>query len=195
MNVAPAETPFEPPSLSDWVSIARIETTHGRFGELKAEMLTDFPERFRAGLPITLARGDKRRAYTLENSWLHKGSVILKLQGLDTMSEAEQLRDWLVQVPRSERHPLPEDRYYLSDLLGFSVLQDGEFLGRVTGWQETGAVPLLEAGEGAHELLIPFTQEICRAVDQAKREIHVVLPEGLRELNPASAATSKSKRR
>jgi 16S rRNA processing protein RimM len=146
-------------------------------------MLTDFPERFRPGLRVALASGDERRSYSLENSWFHKGSVILKLHGLDTMTEAEALRDWLVQVPRSERYPLPSGRYYLSDLIGYNVVERGESLGRVADWEETGAVPLLVIKNGAAELLIPFTEAICHAVDEQKKEIHVRTPEGLQDLN------------
>ena len=174
-----------------WVTIARIQTTHGLRGELAAEILSDFPERFRPGLAVEVTSGPLRRPFTLESAWFHRvrnnPRVILKFQGLDTLSEAEPLRGWLVQVPHAQRHPLPPDRVYVSDLIGCTVLEQDATLGTVVGWEETGAVPLLRVESPAGEMLIPFASEICISVDREKKEIRVRTPEGLRELNTRSA--------
>jgi len=173
------------------VTIARIRTTHGRRGEVAAEILTDFPERFQPGLSVTVRAEKLHRSFTLEAAWFHKGRVILKFQGLDTLSEAETLAGALVQVPRSERHPLPPGRLYVSDLMGCSVVEGDQELGQVAGWEETGAVPLLRVEGRGGEMLIPFTEEICCAVDIEKKEIRVRTPEGLRELNPSPAHSAR----
>ena len=173
------------------MTLARIQTTHGRHGEVAADLLTDFPERFEPGLEVLVVTGERQRRLRIENAWLHKGKhperLILKFVGLDTLTEAETLRGSVIQLPLAERHPLPQGRLYVSDLIGCTVLERGSVLGKVEAWDETGGVPLLRVGgQGDDALLIPYTPEICYAVDTAKKEIHVRLPEGLQELNAAS---------
>jgi 16S rRNA processing protein RimM len=167
----------------DWTAIAFIQTTHGRRGELSADLLTDFPERFVAGLQVVVGDAGRQRNLRVEAARFHKGRVILKFEGVDSITAAETLRGALVQIPRSERVPLPEGRLYVSDLMGCSVVEQGAVIGTVVGWEETGAVPLLRVKGSGDELLIPFTPTICYAVDPANKQILVSTPEGLRELN------------
>jgi 16S rRNA processing protein RimM len=173
-----------PGAETDWVAIAFIQSTQGRRGEVSADLLTDFPERFAPGLQVVAKSGERQRALSVEAAWFHKGRVILKFAGVDSITEAEALRGAVVQVPRAERVPLPAGRVYVSDLMGCSVLEQDQELGKVVGWEETGAVPLLKVDCGGAELLIPFTPAICYAVDAENKQILVHTPPGLRELNP-----------
>jgi 16S rRNA processing protein RimM len=68
-------------------------------------------------------------------------------------------------------------------------------LGTVAGWQETGAIPLLQVDSDGRELLIPFTPAICYSVDTANKRILVNVPDGLRELNPAAGARRVRRRK
>ena len=181
-------------AATDWVAVAFIQTTHGRRGELSADQLTDFPERFAAGLQVVVTMGESQRALRLETARFHKGRVLLKFEGVDSITDAETLRGALVQVPQSERVPLPAGRVYVSDLMGCSVLEQEEVIGTVVGWQETGAVPLLRVDCAGEELLIPFTPAICYSVDVVNKQILVHTPAGLREVNPAPAPGRKSSR-
>ena len=172
-----------PSPESDYVAIGRIRKTQGRRGEVAAEVLTDFPDRFQAGQELWLSNGATWQKRLLEGSWFHKGRAILKFAGCDSISEAETLVGLWIGLPRSERHPLPAGVVYLSDLVGCDVLENNQRHGTVEGIEETGAVPLLKVGTADGELLVPFAQEICRSVDVEKKEIRVCLPEGLKELN------------
>ena len=86
-------------------------------------------------------------------------------------------------VPEDERYRVAEDEYYLSDLVGCRVLDDGSGrpIGTVTGWSETGGPVLLEVDEG--RISVPFARSMLKKVDLGGREIRVELPEGLEELN------------
>ena len=179
---------------SDWAVIAFIQTTHGRRGEVSADLLTDFPERFAPGLQVLVRVGERHRTLCVEEVRFHKGRVLLKFEGVDSITDAETLRGALVQVPRSERVPLPDGRVYVSDLIGCSVLEQGEVVGKVVGWEETGAVPLLRVESSGEELLIPFTPAICYLVDAVNKQILVHTPEGLRGLNPSAVPGRKSRR-
>jgi 16S rRNA processing protein RimM len=179
------------PDSERFVSVARILRPQGRRGEVAAEMLTDFPERF-AGLPRVYLENalGAPEAFELENAWPHKGRIILKFSGVDTISDAERLRGRLVLVPREERVKLPRGSYYVWELEGCRVMRtrDGkdEEIGTVTGVERTGGVDLLRvepAGPARGEWLIPLAETICTRLDPAARRIWIEPPEDLLELN------------
>ncbi len=122
----------------------------------------------------------------IESVRAHGERVIVKLRGVDSISQAEALAGASLCVPLSERPPAPEGEYYTADLLGCEVIEraSGRRLGVVTDWIETGGTPLLEVGAGTGEpLLVPFARSICVEIDPERRRILVELPEGLEDLN------------
>lgn len=163
--------------------MARIEKVRGRRGEVAAQLWTDFPDRFQPGQPFWLSTQETPEAFFLEESWFHKGRVILKFRGVDSISAAEPLVGRWVLVPASERRPLPPGSVYLSDLVGCRVVEGERSLGTVETIDETGGVPLLRVRTAGGELLIPFAREICSSVAVDRKEIRVRLPEGLEALN------------
>jgi len=148
-----------------------------------AEILTDFPDRFQPGAELLLSGPGSRQTLCLESVWFHQGLAILKFKGLDDIRAAETLLGRRIEIPLAQRRPLPSGAVYLSDLVGCAVWEDEAFLGTVESVEQTGAVPLLQVATAQGELLIPFAEEICRSVDEKRKEIRVRLPEGLRELN------------
>src|SRR5262250_1121785 len=97
----------------DLISVARIARPQGHRGEVIADLLTDFPERFARLDSVYAKRADGRfLLLNLENSRLHKGRVALKFAGCDSVSAAEELRGASVMVPRDQLVELPEDTYY-----------------------------------------------------------------------------------
>src|SRR5213075_508541 len=94
---------------SEFVTIARVSKTQGRHGEVAATLLTDFPELFATRKKL-FALSDKqsgaaepsRRKLELDEHWFHKGMVVLKFAGVDSISDAETLVGSEIQVPRSE---------------------------------------------------------------------------------------------
>jgi len=177
---------------TDYLTIARIRKVWGRRGEVAAEVLTDFPERFQAGEAFTLLHREERKSLELESVWFHKGLATLKFRGFDSISAAETLVGAEIQIPLAGRMPLDPGQVYLSDLVGCAVLEeggvegqvvDGNVLGEVEAVQQTAGAPLLQVRTADGELLIPFAEEICRTVDIERKRILVRLPEGLKELN------------
>lgn len=174
-----------------FLAIARINKPQGRQGEVSAEILTDFPHRFEGLARVYLsASGSTAIDYGLERAWLHKGRVILKLSGIDSMEQAERLRGLHVLIPSAEKTPLPENSYYWSELLGCRVVagsaKEPREVGTVTAVEPTPGTALLHvsrnnAREG--EILIPLAQDICKRIDPAKKMIFIDPPEDLLELN------------
>jgi 16S rRNA processing protein RimM len=168
----------------EFVTVARIRRSQGRRGEVAAELLTDFPERFRPGCSFELWKdGQPRREVRLEECWPHKDSIVLKFTGVEDISGAQALAGWEVQVPYEERMPLPPSAVYLSDLEGCTVVEKGELIGKVERVETGPGTPLLVVATARGELLVPFAEAICTRVDVAAKIVEVDLPEGLRDLN------------
>jgi 16S rRNA processing protein RimM len=169
----------------DDVVIARIVKARGIRGEVACEVATDFPERFDALEAATALMPDgSRLALSLEDHWFHKDRVILKFEGYDSMTAAEQLVGGLLVIPASDTMPLEEGEFYEYDIVGSqAITSEGKVIGQVTALMRTGGHDLLVVeGEDKREHLIPFVDGICTDVDMKARRITVDPPEGLLDL-------------
>lgn len=161
----------------------------GNRGALIADPCTDLPGRLqRLRRAFLIGPDSTREPVPVEIEFLreHGRRVIVKLRGVDSISQAESLAGSSLGVPLSERPPAPEGEYYRVDLRGCEVIEQSSnrTLGVVTDWIETGGTPLLEVNDGSGEpLLVPFARSICVQIDPDRRRILVDLPEGLEDLN------------
>jgi 16S rRNA processing protein RimM len=176
-----------------WVLIAHLVRPQGRDGEIIADILTDFPERFaeRRHLILLSPDGKTQRPVELESHWLHKGRVVLKFTGIDSINNAETLRNFDVAISREQRAPLDEDSVYIDDLIGCHIIDVGSAaagdIGPIIGVdRDTTNTPLLlvQAGD-SEELQIPFAKAWLRKVDLDQKRIEMSLPEGLLTINNA----------
>jgi len=183
--------PIEIPAPEDWVHLARIRRTQGRKGELFADLLTDFPEKFAERRQLWLLSGTASatpREVELINHWPHKGGIVLHFAGIDSISEAETLNGLIVAIPRAERAALSEDEIYIADLIGCALVDVAPAspvtVGEIEEVDRTaGPVALLVVRGATGEVLIPFAKSYLRSIDLKARRIEMVLPEGLVDLN------------
>ncbi len=177
-----------------FLAIARIVRPQGRHGEVAAEILTDFPERFTSLRQAYLeSPGESPAPAAIERAWPHKGRIILKLAGVDSINRAEELRGRHVLIPRGEKVTLPAHHYYLWELEGCRVVaeRDGKRweVGTVASVEPTGGVDVLHVAArqgGPREVLIPLAQAICTRIDPAAKTIVIDPPDDLLELNENS---------
>jgi 16S rRNA processing protein RimM len=168
------------------VAVAKAVRTRGLRGEIVAELLTDFPERF-DGLEelIAVAPDGKRQALILEDHWFQAGRVILKFAGFDSIEAATPLIGYEFAVPESERVELDEDEFYDWELVGCRVESiEGTPLGLVREVLKTGGdaqVLVIENKVAGREHLIPLAETICVEIDIENKLIRVDPPEGLLE--------------
>jgi len=165
------------------VAVARVVRTRGLKGEVVAEILTDFPERFELLDVITAVReSGERLDLKIEKFWFQNGRVILKFDGLDTVESGETLRNVEICVPESEAVELEEGEYFDWELAGCKVETiNGEVIGEVRELMRTGGTELLVVAGETKEYLIPFANAICVEVDIENKLIRVDPPEGLLE--------------
>ena len=167
--------------MAQYSSIARIVKRRGVRGEVAAELLTDFPERFSSLDVVRIFNGEREYWEEIEKHWFHKNRVILKFRGRDRPEEVEELIGGDVQVSEDQRISLPQDNYFHSDLIGCKVLEDEEVLGRVTGILETGAAGcnlVVTMAEG-REFMVPLVRKFVLKGDVGQKVIQVNLPSGL----------------
>jgi len=173
-------------AIDDLVAVAFAVKTRGLRGELVADLLTDFPERFEH-LETLIAVGldGKRENLVLEEHWFQSGRIILKFAGYDSIEKASALIGYEFAVPESERVKLAENEFYDWELAGCEVETiEGERIGRVVGVMRTGGVETLVVESTAnekHDFLIPLAATICVEIDIEQKRIRVDLPEGLLE--------------
>jgi 16S rRNA processing protein RimM len=174
----------EPDARISFIAIARIARTRGNRGEVLADLHTDFPDRFHLLEEVWLEFDDgHRQCMVLEESWEHKGRIVLKFAGVDTINSAEDYVGCWVEIPADQVTQLPEGTYFDYDLIGCFVEDThGDRLGIVTDiLRITGNNQLVVKGFG-REFLIPAVESICIRISVAEKRILVDPPEGLMDL-------------
>ncbi len=184
--------------------MARIVRPQGHRGEVLAELLTDFPERFSTHPAVMLrapeaagaapARPD--RVDRVERFRLHGERIVLQLASCASMNEAESLRGYDVVVPWEQRMPLAEDEVYIAELEGCALIDDrtGTTAGVITDVDRESsntALLVVETAAGA-ELLVPFVKAYGPRLDLAARTLRMTLPEGLTDLEQTDSAARKA---
>ena len=171
-------------SRNKLVSVAKVVKPQGNKGEVAAELLTDFPQRFNHLQAVYLQKnGCSPFLLKLEKFRFHKQRIILKFFNIDDIEAAEELRGHEVRIDWENLLTLPRGCYYQFDLID-CVARDkqGRILGQVTELLEVGGNFLLNLRLDQKELLVPFAKDIVRSVDLSKKELICELPPGLENL-------------
>ncbi|PYX16947.1 MAG: 16S rRNA processing protein RimM [Acidobacteria bacterium] len=178
---------------SEFITLARVLKTQGRHGEVAVEVHSDVPNRFRERMHLwSLAEDGSPRELEIEDLWPHKGQLILKFVGIDSISKAEELAGCELQVPGEQRAQLEPGWNYLSDLIGCAVFDGDRELGNIGEVRfGAGEAPLLVVKAGSKEYEIPYAEAYLQQVDLSHKQIRMSLPEGLLEVNAPLTAEEK----
>ena len=177
---------FDDDTQDSLISVARAVRTRGLKGEIVADLLTDYPERF-DGVDklVALSPAGARKVVELESFFFQNDRIVMKLAGCDTIEAASEFTGYEFCVAETERVPLEEDEYYDFELEGCSVqLANGGKVGRVQRILKTGGAEILVIAtpKGA-ELLVPLAESIVIEIDIVGKRIVIDPPEGLLELS------------
>ena len=178
-----------PEESGEWITLAVVIKTQGRCGEVAVELHTNVPDRFRQGMRLwALAKDGQRRNVAIEDLWPHKSFLVLKFDGIETISDAEPLVGAELQLPRSERAELEPGWTYLSDLIGCRVFDGQREIGQIEDVQfGAGEAPLLVVrGKEQKAKLpyeIPFAEAYLDGLDLERKQVRMKLPEGLLDVN------------
>jgi len=189
---------LSPEPNDEFITLARVVKTQGRHGEVAVEVHSDVPDRFTESMKLqALDRSEARRELQVENLWPHKGLLVLKFRGIDSISDAEALIGSELQVARVERAALERGWTYVSDLAGCTVVDNGQELGTIEDVQfGAGEAPLLiVAGKTGKRFDVPFAEAYLEAVDTTRKQVRMKLPEGLLEINAPMTAEEKQQQK
>jgi 16S rRNA processing protein RimM len=163
-----------------------------------SDLFTDFPDRFKEQPEVSLLAGaGTRTPGYIEEHWLptgrSAGRIVLKLRGVETISDAELLAGVEVQIAEDQRLTLDDQTYYVSDLIGCVLADSDSELGTVDDMHfpqdaqgrriETAAALFVVKKANGDEVLIPFANEFVTKIDIAAKRIEMNLPQGLVEMN------------
>ncbi len=159
------------------LEIGQIVNTHGLRGDLKVMPWCDDPEIFHELAYVLI----DNREYQIEKSVIHKNTVLLKLEGINHINDAENYRNKILSVPREELGELPEGTYYICDLLGCSVeTEQGRPLGKICDIIKTGSNDVYVVEDDAkNQTLIPVIDECVKSVDVESKKVVVSPLKGL----------------
>jgi 16S rRNA processing protein RimM len=178
-------SPLSEENRDDLIIIARAVRTRGLKGELVADVLTDFPERFQDVSELTgVGSSGERKQLELESYWFQNERMVLKFTGYDTIEAAKALVGYEFGLPEAERVQLSRDEFYDWELEGCSVEnRSGSIIGKVSEVLRTGGVELLVVeDEAGRDILIPMAQSIVVEIDISRKKILIDPPEGLLDL-------------
>lgn len=171
--------------------------TQGRHGEVAVDVHSDVPDRFQEGVKLfALGEDNQRRELEIETLWPHKGLLVLKFAGVDSISAAEPLIDSELQVSGRQRGELEAGWNYVSDLVGCEVFDQDCEIGQVEDVRlDAGEAPLLILRAGQREIEIPFAEAYLQEVDLSGKKIRMRLPEGMLDLDAPLSAEEKEQQK
>ena len=166
-------------AYNGWLIIGRVKGPHGVRGEVRVEILTDFPERFQTLKRLYL--GDAHVPYDVERVRFTPKGALLKLAGIDFRDTAGSLARSYAALPEAEVPPLPDGSFHHYQIKGLEVhTDDDRYLGSVADIITTGSNDVyIVRDEENGETLLPAIAEVVRSIDLESRRIIVHLIPGL----------------
>ena len=168
--------------LAMYIAIGRVLQTHGVQGYVKATAYSGIPERFLRLKTVYVETDEGYRGLVVEGVQLRGSTILLKLKGITTRESAQPLIQKELFVPESEKIDLPENTYFIHDLIGLRVFDmAGRYLGTVEEVWTQGAHDVYVVRQGGREILIPAVSRFVKRVDLKGQKILVELIEGMIE--------------
>ena len=167
--------------MTKYLEIGQIVNTFGIKGMVKIKPFTDDINRFDKLKKVYIKNKESKKEYQIQEVKYHKNMVLMKLEGIDTVEQADLLRQSCLLVNRDDEEPLEEGVYYIVDLIGLEVYTDeGVLLGNVDDIFNTGSndIYVVKDGKGK-QILLPGIPDVIKNVDLESGKIIVHLIPGL----------------
>lgn len=164
----------------EFITIGTIVSAWGLQGHIKVIVETDFPERFSSSSRVYI----DRQIMVIDGAAWHKGQVIIKLHGVDTEEDADELVGHVIEVHHSQLFNLENDVYFYFQLIGLEVItRGGDAIGRISEILSVASADVYVINGKGGEILIPATDEIIQSIDLDKGVMVIEPMAGLLDLN------------
>lgn len=158
----------------NYLEIGIITRFQGNKGEVRVKATTDIPERFLDLDIVYLKRGEELKELEIEYIRFHKQFVIIKFFDVNSIDEAEKLKNYQVLIDESEKYLLPEDNFYVSDLIDCEVyLESGRHLGTLIDVVDTSGTDIFLVQGQDKKYMLPASREMILEIDLENKKIIV----------------------
>lgn len=167
--------------MEEYLEIGQIVNTNGLKGILKVKPFTDDITRFEELKTIYIQKANELIEFRIEKVRYSKNMVLLKLEGIDDINEAEKYRNFYIKINRKDAVELEENSYFIIDIIGSEVFTDeNNLLGKVIDILQTGSndVYVVRDDKGK-EILLPAIEDVIKDVDTKNKRIIIHLLDGL----------------
>lgn len=126
--------------MQEYFEVGQIVNTFGIKGQLKVKPFTDDINRFEELKTVYICKKNEMKKVEIEDVKYNKQCVLLKIKGIEDLTEAEKYKGLFLKIDRKDAKKLPKDTYFIADILGLEVYtEEGELLGKVDDIFPTGA--------------------------------------------------------
>ncbi len=167
--------------MQKYLEVGQIVNTFGVKGFVKVKPFTDDIKRFEELKTVYICKKAEMKEVQIEEVKYHKDMVLLKIKGIDDLTEAEKYKGLYLKIDRKDAKKLPEGTYFIADLIGLDVYSDDEkYLGKVDDIFPAGSRDVyVVKDELGKQLLLPGIPDVIKKIDLEKEKIVVHLLEGL----------------
>lgn len=168
----------------DTVYIGNILRPHGLNGMVIVRTYADVPRNLKPGVIVWFEHEDSEHQYlTVQSIVPHKNDYRVAFKEITNRTQAEQLAKKQIGIPQESLEKLPENEFYVFELIGCSVSTVfGESQGEVEDVISNPGNDLLEVNNKNNLFLIPMVKEIIKSIDLEKREIIIKPLDGLNDI-------------
>mgnify|MGYP001625294426 CR=1 FL=1 len=165
----------------DYFEVGQIVNTFGIKGFVKVNPLTDDAERFEELESVFVVKNKELIEMKIEEIKYHKNMVLIKFKGIEDINMAEKYKGCYIKIKRENAKKLPEDTYFIADLIGLPVYDEsGKLLGKVDDIYNNKSHDIyVVKDELGKQILLPSTKEVIKQVDIDNERIVVHLIDGL----------------
>lgn len=163
---------------NNFLEIGKIVNTHALRGAVKMVIWADSTDVI-GGLKHIY--DEKGTCYDIKSVSYQKENAIVKLAGIDSIEEAEKFKGKIMYASRDE-FDLPDGVYFIADLIGISVYEEDNLLGRIDDIFPAGGCDVYSIKKGKEEILFPALKENILETDIENKIMKVKIPEGLLDL-------------
>jgi 16S rRNA processing protein rimM len=165
----------------EYIEIGQIVNTNGLKGVVKVNPFTDDISKFEDLKYVYIQLKSELKKVKIEQVRYNKNQVLLKLEGIDSIEEAEKYRNFYLKTEKESQEDLGEDTYYIVDLIGLDVYSDkNEYLGKIEDVFPTGSNDVYVVKDNlGKQILIPAIADVVKEVDLKNKKMIINLIPGL----------------
>ncbi|MFR3420213.1 MAG: ribosome maturation factor RimM [Eubacterium sp.] len=169
--------------MKQFLEVGKLNNTHGIKGELKMQLWCD-DINYLSNLKPCILMIMGKRALMFCQSGLKKNLAIIKLKGIDTIAQAEEIKGKILYCNRDDA-TIDEEVNYIADLIGCRVvdIDNGKEYGKVVDVLNYGSCDIYDTVSSGKHILIPATPDIVKEINTQYQIIKIKAMKGLFDEN------------